>query len=174
MNTDDSRIKSAPVRDAHGRFVRAHGSSNLDSPAASVKSTVSSRKAPLFFDDLSFYGQAIRRLYKNDLWFFVIEDFFPLIQVTDPPVYINHIKEMPFYKELSGKHFFETDLSSQIPDAEPLIIGDQKALFELVKVLREEKKFFPGPFLQWIETTAQLSYEEQLERTENIKIVSSV
>lgn len=161
MSTDNTNIKLEPVRGPHGRFM----STKTPRLPADTPSTAAPRTA--FFTDLSFYGQTIRRMYKYGRWFFALEDFFPLVQITDPPSYITLLKSKQFYEKLLNANLYEIDNQSGSSDGMPVIIGDQTAVLELVALLREDKKIFPGPFLQWIDTTSKLTLEEQLERDKN-------
>ena len=163
MSTDTLDTKNKPVRGPGGRFMsikHVNGPKPIQNPPPSPV---------VFYDDLSYYGEIIRRTHKNGQWFFVIEDFFPLVQITDPPMYISMIKNDPPYKELLDSELFEIVDSSVGTERGPIIVGNQKAVLEVVNLFREEKKIFPGPFLQWIETTAKLTLEGQLDRVKYIE-----
>ena len=84
-------------------------------------------------------------------------------------MYISMIKNDPLYKELLNSDLFEIVDTSVGTERGPIIVGNQKAVLEVVNLFREEKKIFPGPFLQWIETTAKLTLEGQLDRVKYIE-----
>jgi len=123
--------------------------------------------ALVFFDDLSYYGENIRRTYKNNQWFFVIEDLFPLANITDPVDTISQFRNTAFYKDALNTDIFEVTIPKTNVGLSSLTLGNQKAVMEIVILLRNKQHFFPGRFPEWIQTTSDIDYEEAcLARTQ--------
>jgi hypothetical protein len=164
---DDVFAKPVSVRGPNGRFVSKKIIALEDTPNESQPSEMldgSFDQHPTFYDDLSFYGQAIRRIHHNGEWYYAVEDLLPLIQITTPSECIKELQSETFYKHLLNEHFFEITSESRISQALPLIVGNKTAILELVSYFRSLGRIFPGPFLNWINSTSLVSLQEQQER----------
>lgn len=166
MSDDDLFSKPKAVRGPNGRFVSKKAplpveSSPQDTSTPEVKDTVSNDTTPYaFFDELSYYGEFIRRVYKNNSWFFVIEDMLPLAQITEPIKVIEAFKADPYYKESLDTHIFNIDIPRNNLGLSALTLADQEAVSEFIRLLRGQHHFFPGRFPEWIASTASIDFAD--------------
>ena len=163
MDIDLFHNKVKPVRGAHGRFVKTLPTQDPQSPPDQKPQIHSDSNT--FYADLSFYGSHIRRIFRNGSWMYAIIDLCPLLQITDPPGFMRSITQSVLYSELSGTHFESISSTTSHGTQENVVCADKVALEKLIIAWRNEGKVFPGPFMQWIENTSQITLEEQIART---------
>ena len=179
MSDDDVFSKPKTVRGPHGRFV-----SKKTPPVAPVefKTAEPEEMQPIeateqsipsttyeFFDDLSYYGERIRRSYSRNQWFFVIEDMLPLAQITDPMSILASFRESESYKESLDSDIYVVDVPKNNAGISSLTLANQQAVLEFVRFLRDRKHFFPGRFPEWIASTSEIDFAEaQLARMQKL------
>lgn len=127
----------------------------IDSPEEVVSET-----QHIFFNDLSYYGEYIRRVYKNSEWFFVIEDLFPLANITEPNKVIDAFEHSPYYTDSIGTDLFEIEIPKNNLGQSHLTIGNKKTILAFIQLLRSMSHFFPGRFPEWIEETTHVDFAE--------------
>lgn len=142
------------------------------SPSDNHTESVESELIPsalVFFDDLAYYGEHVRRAYRNKQWFFVLEDLFPLANITEPVNTINLYKSEPYYKDALNIDVFEVDIPRTNVGLSSITLGNENAVANLISLLRHKGHFFPGQFPEWIHNISQIDYEEAcLARTQSL------
>lgn len=177
----DDVPKNKPVRGPDGRFMSKKNSADTPKslPAKEAKHpdesvqivpiteelTVDTQEAAtqyshVFFNDLSYYGEYIRRTYRNNQWFFVVDDLLPLANVTEPLQIMSAFMNSPYYKETFGTDIFEIEIPKNNLGQTHLTIGNKKSVLEFASLLRGMSHFFPGRFPEWIEETSNIDYNE--------------
>ncbi|MFS8158993.1 MAG: hypothetical protein ACMG6E_02045 [Candidatus Roizmanbacteria bacterium] len=115
--------------------------------------------------ELSYYGEKIRRIYKDNTWFFALEDFFPLVKIFDSADYMGLLRKQPFYSVKNSKDFLEISMQSHIPAQTSVIFGNIDVVKVIISLFQKEERYFPGRFPEWIENAADIPYEEAFVRS---------
>jgi len=112
-------------------------------------------KTPMAQDISVFYGNAIRRLYFDDHWYFFLEDVIAVSGKLGVEKVIKKLKSSSEYQENGDQYIISLKaiIDNQPKDVD--CIDDQGFLW-LLPLIRSDERVFPGPFPDWIKQTSKL------------------
>lgn len=103
----------------------------------------------------TFYSKNIRRIYKDNTWYFSLEDMLHVAAVDDPESFLEKPKGKPSIKKAFDNAVIRINLSDQ-NGAKMVGCVTYEGFMALLPIIRESGHMFPGPFPDWLRDISEL------------------
>ncbi len=128
-------------------------------PPEPVLSKEEDKVIPHNYQISTFYSQDIKKIYKDGVWYFALEDILLLVHIDSPNVFISKLKEKTEAKKVFAKDSRQIELVDN-DETKQVDCITYEGFMALLPLIRTTDNIFLGPFPDWLKSVSEIPYEE--------------